>query len=112
MGWNTGVIILNDAFHEIKKYPDAFIQNLDEAMGKSLHCRESVDVSVGGHVNAASVFHQAHADNVGVYAIGGNHTSKLLETYNGGRHYQSEDRIALLKQIADEMGYRIVKKKK
>lgn len=56
------------------------------------------------------MFHQSHADNVGVYAIGGNHTSKLLEVFNGGRHYTPDDQLALLKQLAEQYGYRLVKK--
>lgn len=111
MGWNTGVIILNDALGQIEDHPEEFVQNLRQAIGEYLrYGGKSVDIAVGGHVNAAAVFHQSHADNTGVYAIGGNHATRLLETYNGGRHHSDEDKVALLKQLAEEMGYNISKK--
>lgn len=111
MGWNTGVIILNDALGTIEDHPEEFVRNLRRAMGDYLSTRgEPVDIAVGGHVNAASVFHQSHADTTGVFAIGGNHATRLMETYNGGRHHTDEDKLKLLKQLADEMGYNISRK--
>lgn len=119
MGWNTGVIILNDALHEIEKNPDEFVngrRGLREAMGEFMSGgrgqRNYVDISVGGHANAASVFHQSHADEVGVYSIGGNCAKKIGKVYNGGRHCSEDDQLALLHVIADNMGYKLVKKKK
>jgi hypothetical protein len=109
MGWNTGVIILNDAMGQITKHPNEFVENLNEVM--SLYHKDAcLDVQVGNHINAASVFHQSHADSVGVYSIGGNCASKMMETYNGGRHTREDEKLGLLKQMADEMGYRLHKK--
>jgi hypothetical protein len=126
MGWNTGVIILNDAMGQITKHPNEFVENLNEAI--SLYHRDNacLDIRVGNHGNAASVFHQSHADSVGVYSIGGNCASKMMETqwlqiqegsgrhfecyHNGGRHTREDDKLGLLKQMADEMGYRLHKK--
>lgn len=111
MGYNTGVIIMNDSMSAIKKYPEEFVENLDRAMLELGHHEFSGDVSVGGHVNAATVFHQAHADVTGVYALGGNCASQLGLSYNGGKHHSSEDKLKILKNLASEMGYRIVRKK-
>lgn len=111
MGWNTGVIILNDAIGNIEDHPKEFVDGLRRAMGDFLsHGGKPVDIAVGGHVNAASVFHQSHADNTGVFAIGGNHATRLLETYNGGRHHTDADKLELLKRLAEEMGYNISRK--
>lgn len=118
MGWNTGVIILNDAMDQITKNPNEFVGNLNEAMslyqvtGFQRNHRDNacLDIQVGNHGNAASVFHQSHADSVGVYSIGGNCASKMMETYNGGRHTREDDKLELLKHMADVMGYRLHKK--
>ena len=110
MGYNTGVLILNDAIPDITDNPEKFVQNLYQAIrgfGKN-----PLDFAIGNHVNGGKVFHCNHADWVGVYAIGGNHTSKLLEQFNGGHHHDLDDQLSLLDLIADNLGYRLVKKKR
>jgi len=111
MGWNTGVVILNDALNDIERYPEEFVSELMKSMRSFLNQGgKPVDVSVNGHVNAASVFHQSHADETGVFAIGGNHATRLLKIYNGGNHHTDADKLSLLKSLANEMGYNISKK--
>lgn len=107
MGWNTGVLILNDAAHLMKADPPQFVENLERAMSEFHRRHGSVDFAIGNHVNGGTVFHQSHADNVGVYAIGGNTTSKFLEVYNGG----DTNPPKLLKELAEQFGFRLVKKK-
>lgn len=116
MGWNTGVIILNDAMGHITKNPNEFVENLNQAMllYDRKECRVGImrDIPVGNYCNAASVFHQSHADSVAVYSIGGNCASRMIQTYNGGRHTREDEKLELLKQMADEMGYQLRKKPK
>lgn len=102
MGWNTGVIILNDALHSIEENPEEFTRNLIQAIRDFRG--ESVNVAVGGHVNAAAVFHQSHADNTGVYALGGNHASRLVEVYNGGKHHTDAEKESLVKAMRKPQG--------
>lgn len=71
---------------------------------------DPVDFPIGNHVNAGTVFHVAHADVTSVYAVGGNHTSKLCSSWNGGKHYTNEEKLKLLKELAAEMGYSVTKK--
>lgn len=110
MGWNTAVVILNDAIGEIESHPEEFVRNLLQAIGKNTISHKSEDIPVGNHANAAAVFHQAHADSTGVYAIGGNHASNLMEVYNGGKHHYDEDKIKLLQQLAEKMGFNLTPK--
>lgn len=112
MGFNTGVLILNDAMHNMEQDPKGFVDNFMEAFHKFQRTHEPTDFALGNHVNGATVFHMAHADVTGVHAIGGNHTTKLYTAYNGGRHHTDADKHALLKALADEMGYTIAKKRK
>lgn len=102
MGWNTGVIILNDALSTIEANPEEFTKNLLEAIRNFRG--ESVNVAVGGHVNAAAVFHQSHADNTGVYALGGNHATRLLEVYNGGKHHTDDEKQSLVNAMRKPQG--------
>lgn len=73
MGWNTGIIIRNDHVANIYHQPDVFVENMKAAMYQFnnlpvLDERRPVDIPIGSSVNAASVFHQAHADMVGIYS--------------------------------------------
>jgi len=112
MGHNTAVLILNDAIHGVQEDPKAFADNLMRAWGLFQRTGNPTDFAIGNHVNGGTVFHEAHADVTGVYAIGGNHTSKLFTVYNGGNHHTDDDRVKLLKELAAEMGYTITKKRK
>lgn len=110
MGFNSTVIVMNDALHEIKSDPD-FGKNLAHAImmhgaGQGRH----VDVGAGGHANAASVVDCQHADVVSIIAMGGNHGTVMLRTHNGGRHHAESEQIDLLKALADKYGYRLTKK--
>ena len=114
MGYNTGVILLNDHIDAIWENPDKFAEDFkqgfyDASRNVTTLRQDTISFSLGACANGGSIFHLAHADAVGVYAIGGNHTSKMFSVYNGGRHYRDEDRLRLLKGLAEEMGYRISK---
>lgn len=110
MGYNTGILILNDASHLIKENPESFVNNMTRAMGRMSSARETQDFAIGYHANGGTVFHVDHADVVGVYAIGGNHVSRMALEFNGGKHYTLEEKVKLLKSMADQLGYRISKK--
>lgn len=111
MGYNTGVLILNDAVGAAQKDPQKFAENLLQALSEhSLRPNEPVDFAIGNNVNGGTIFYQQHADITGVVAIGGNCTSELLTTYNGGRHHTPEYQERLLRELADKLGYRLTKK--
>ena len=71
MGWNTAVLILNDALGDIERDPE-FGRNLARAIRQQVCSASPVDVSAGNHVNAASVIAQEHADNPFIVKFGGN----------------------------------------
>lgn len=112
MGWNTGVLLLNDALHEIKENPAAFANNLLRAIDDFGYVkRPTVDFVVGRHGNGGTVFHKAHADSLGVYAIGGNCTTQLLSSgMRGDYHRTEDDQVAILVSLAAKHGYKLVKK--
>lgn len=112
MGINTGLIVLNDALNHIKDDRD-FGKKLASA---SITCHafgKHVDIPSGGYVNAATVFCSHHADYHGLYLIGGNtgiHTGAAVYC----NKYVEQDVLILdaLKDYADLLGYRLVKKSK
>lgn len=119
MGWNTTVIVLNDAIDMIRDDPN-FGKNLYYAV---LACQrgEQQDVPAyayrdgqvrGVHVNAATVIEQHHADDTAIVAVGQNCGTKIGSCYYTGRHDLPEGQEKILRQLADNMGYRLVKKSK
>ncbi len=119
MGWNTTVIVLNDAIDMIRDDPN-FGKNLYYAILNSVR-GEQVDVPAysyrpgeltprGVHVNAATVIEQHHADDTAIVAIGQNYGTKIGSCYYTGRHDLPEGQEKILRQLADNMGYRLVKK--
>jgi hypothetical protein len=83
-----------------------------EAWRKFDRTGNPTDFAIGNHVNGGTIFHNSHAEVTAVYAIGGNHTSKLHSAYNSGKHYYDADRVNLLKEMAEELGFNLVKKRK
>jgi hypothetical protein len=124
MGYNTSMIVLNDALHAIKedhefgaKVYDAVgqlnVYNRATAAGRprlSSHLG-GVDISSGCNVNAATVIETHHADNTTLLAVGGNCASILHETF-GYCHNESGMQVRLLQEWAEKLGYRVVKKRK
>jgi hypothetical protein len=75
MGWNTTVLVLNDALHIIENDPQ-FGARLVEAI-QMAHGGKQVDVAAhsttgGIHCNAATVIETHHADRMVTVKIGQN----------------------------------------
>jgi hypothetical protein len=105
MGFNTTVVVLNDALHEISEDPK-FGRKLAEAImllggPHKLHN----DVSAGGHCNAATVVETHHADELVAVAVGGNTASVL--GYGGS--YRATD-LDVVRTLAGRLGYTLHKK--
>ena len=111
MGFNTGVLLLNDAIGNIEKDPVDFQKNLFRAIFHDFRKNDTpVDFAIGNHVNGGTVFHMRHADSTGIYALGGNYVT-LLGNHWSYSHHTPEAKLAILKELADQMGYTLHKKK-
>ena len=118
MGFNTSVVVLNDALQYIKDDPE-FGKKLAEAIGKlSLppeHRGErggswGVDVSAGMHANAATAIESHHADYESIIAFGGNMgriLSPAIRPY--GKEGDSVE-VKYLRELADQLGFTLRKK--
>lgn len=74
MGWNTTVVVMNDALGNIETDPE-FGKRLAQAI-KQVTRGEKVDVAAHGkhgiHCNAATVIESHHADYDVLVKVGGN----------------------------------------
>lgn len=99
MGYNTAAIIRNDFIHEIEEDPD-FGKKVAQAV------RANGDERfMRYHGQSFDILPSCHADYVQVIAISGNTIRRL--GYGGS--YRNDDE-AILRALADSMGYRLVAK--
>jgi len=106
MGYNTTVVVMNDALDQIKNDP-AFGEKLARAvMGFNIPVRGK-DVAAGNFVNAATVVSQHHADAVHLVAVGGNYGRDLGHVVSW-RDQTDDEKI--LRALADKLGYTLRKK--
>ena len=105
MGYNSTLLILNDALHQIANDKE-FGRKVADAISHLSVDRKPVDISSGGHCNAATAIETHHADSIKLIAVGGNCGQDL--GYVGS--YRSEA-LDMLQSLADSLGYRVVRKK-
>ncbi len=97
MGYNTTVVVINDALGEIENDPQ-FGKKLVAAILMKNTTEEPVNISAGNHVNAASVVETHHADRTALIAVGGNNATVLLET-QGWRHRDKKMQFRLAEEL-------------
>ena len=110
MGYNTTVVVLNDALHFIEEDPD-FGKNLVRAISQVGGRGGQVDVAArcsngSVHCNAASVVETHHADSTIIVAVGGNLGLELGRAWG----HKWDDKVAILKSLASNMGFWLRKK--
>ena len=100
MGFNTAALILNDGLHNIQQ---------DTEIGQKIYSaiatahRDGGDISSGGHYGVMTVLPPVHADYFQVVLIGHNTIKRLSTAF-------SSDPEAILRGMADEMGYSLRKR--
>jgi hypothetical protein len=111
MGFNTTVVVLNDALHQIAEDPKFGETLADAISGLSLHHANDgrrPHVGAGFHANAATVIETHHADGLVAVAVGGNYGINL--GYVGGYRTDPDTpdgKIAILKNLASNFGLKI-----
>jgi hypothetical protein len=108
MGYNTSVIILNDALGQLKEDRE-FRPRLADGISK-LSIRRPQDVRIGQHVNACHVLETHHADQMLPILVGGNFGRVIESTYV--RWSSEEMELDLLQQLAKKHGYTLRRTKK
>lgn len=110
MGFNSSVFVSNDSLHEIEEDSD-FGAKLAQAIQRHYSSGEPTYIDGKNRSRVACVVSCSHADSTTVVAVGGNHASVLGEIANQGKHSKEEDQVELIKRLAEQLGYRLVKKK-
>lgn len=98
MGLNTVAIILNDHLHDLARDPEAGAK-IASAIA---HASRDAFCQAPG----VSVLPSQHADTVQIVAVGGNRLWNL-----GYGHWKDTDED-LLRKLADQLGFRVVRKAK
>ncbi len=116
MGYNSTILILNDGVSEIQRDPERFVKEMVDGIGRCGHgvTPHGVAGRVDGQVNfdpgQSTVISVAHTDSVTILAVGGNHATVLGRIHNGGHHHTKNDQESLLRRLADQYGFRLVRK--
>lgn len=115
MGYNSVVLFLNDGIGGIEKDPEQFGKTLVSTIN-SRHFdpdRRQGDFAIGNHANAGNVISVEHADHHIVMVVGGNYATVLGHYYRGNQgHHEPDDQLELIKRLAAERGYRLVRNSK
>lgn len=107
MGYNTTVLIVNDALDHIEHDPD-FGKKLAEAVRQIWHDKTPGGVAVSArrdrstHSNAASVIETHHADQTAVVLVGGN-TARSIGLVHQWRFQNPDDQIAILDEVRNQI---------
>jgi len=107
MGYNTSVIVMNDALHDIASDPD-FGKNLSDAV-LMVNKGKPVNIRALSHFNAATVIETHHADLTSVVTFGGNLGLHQFTNW-GWHHHEMAEQERLCRIWADKLGFRLVKK--
>ena len=113
MGYNSLLFIPNDQLSSIGRNPDGFAWELSAAINLSAVRKGSTPL--GREFSSFSIPYCAHADGVGLVAVGGNYAEKIYQGFKSGGpghdHHTPEGKVDLLKRLAGELGYSVRKKK-
>ena len=110
MGYQTTLVIKNDALNDIDTDPKGWWDKTSQII-QGFFGAKPRDYGHGTHSNGFTVASVAHADVTTVIAVGQNH-STVLGQYSRQDHHTPEKQVELLKKLADDLGYRLVKKTK
>lgn len=108
MGFNTTLVLMNDALYNIKNDPE-FGVRLADAVNENYGERGYKDVAAQGFVNAVTVIETHHADRLMPVLVGGNHGFVVGASLPWNTKAEEMD-FSLLKVLAERLGYRISKK--
>lgn len=115
MGFNTTLLILNDAMGVIDDDPAGWWAETKKHLYDAQK-GEPVTFGHRGYANHFTVVGNYHADETVLMAVGGNYATILHRDYRGmgggGGHHEPEDQLKLLKRAAEKHGYTLVRKRR
>ncbi len=109
MGFNTSILISNDARLFIKDNPFEFTKCVLRMMDITGDVQLGDSLPIGGQSNVVSLITRAHADTTNLVLIGQNSSETLYQT--GIWHGEEQKNIDILKKAAFNLGYNLVKRR-
>ena len=107
MGLMTNVSILNDVIGEYGLSVAKKVEFFD-LIYNQMCSSQAIEAAQHSGVVVNSV---EHSSTTTIIAMGGNHSTVLGHTL-ASSHHTPEGQLAILKELADDLGYRITKKAK
>jgi hypothetical protein len=112
MGFNTTVVVMNDALGDIENDPE-----FGKRLASAIHSVGSQKVDVSAHHsngrsisgNAATVIETHHCGDTALVAVGGNHGT-VIAWAGDVPHHKTEGQLKLLQALAEKLGYHLVEK--
>lgn len=111
MGFNTTIVIRNDALHQIENDPEfgrklvEAIMNLNDPRYKG----RRLEVAAGNHANVAQVVETHHADLTSIVTVGGN-LGVHHGTFGGWRHTEEKAQRDLVRMWGEKLGMKVTYK--
>ena len=110
MGYQSTLLIQNDALDQIKDDPEFGRKVVDAILHLSVDDKP-VDICAGWHCNAATVIENHHANDTTVLAMGGGYGYIMGNAYACTQTlHTDEGKIKVLRELAARFGYTIHKK--
>jgi|SRR5271155_3080940 len=103
MGFNTSVVILNDALGSLED-DNEFGARLAAGI-RAIQIKRPQDVRIGNHLNACHIIESHHADQMQPLVVGSNYGWPIEGTYFDWRGSNEEIELELLQQLAKKHGY-------
>lgn len=110
MGFNTTLVIYNDSLHHIARDVEIGRKIERACLSVGMNGEKPVDINYRDDMSCGSAgiaVETHHADGQTLVAVGGN-TAQVISNYCGS--YSENDKVALLRNVASELGYTLKKK--
>lgn len=104
MGYNTSILILNDARSVIKSNPLQFTENVLNMMDITNGIKPGDSMGLGNHCNPMSLITRSDADISHLVLIGQNSSEALYQT--GIWHGDIQKNLDIIKKATAELKYR------
>ena len=111
MGFNTTLVLSNDAFEAVDADPAGWWAVTKAAISRAHMDSRPIEYGFRHHGNGFWAAANKHANTVTLLAVGGYYTSVLFQEHWGNRgHHEAEDQVELLRRAAGKLGYVLTKK--
>lgn len=111
MGFKTTIVISNDRLYDIRRDAEAFVEEITRMAGGCLTTKRALELKQYPHFyGLCDVVDVSHADTATLVMVS-DYSGEILAHWNA-RKRDDAGKLAILKEAADKLGYRLSKKPK